>query len=229
MIKRLRNGDETADEQRCVRRKIDKRNAKRGEIKKKDRDIEREENVPLKNLARYRRMTLDQKVEFALAGYVFKNNKRAPAIELCTTRLDAPEDMRRGVKVGKGLPFLPVGFLILFSKASVTRKPQNGVQRFYQVGLTGGRVMQVHTERVEKHGLANFINAPARRGTRFIRASDGDLHQDLTIANCTLKQNTSQYMCDEYRERFPAYVTVNFAIKPGEELLYHYGASYKLP
>jgi len=172
---------------------------------------------------------MDQKVDFAIAGYCFRNDRRSPVIKLSTTRLDTPENMKRGVIVGTGFPYLPIGFIILFSKLSVTDGPQDGVQQFYQVGLTGGRVMQVHTEPTRKHGLANFINAPARRDTPLIRATDGDLHQDLTIANCTLKQNTTRYMSEENRERFPAYVSVNFAIPQGHELLYHYGPGHRLP
>jgi len=71
---------------------------------------------PWTNLQNYVLMSMDEKFDFALRGYCFENNPDVPAIEICTTTLDAPEDRRRGVQVGKALRFLPKGFIIFVAK-----------------------------------------------------------------------------------------------------------------
>jgi len=84
------------------------RNKRRNVSRENAKDKIREENLPLNNFIACRKMSIHRRFEFALAGYRFTNNPDVPAIELCTTRLNAPEGMQRGVKVGKpSFFFLP--------------------------------------------------------------------------------------------------------------------------
>jgi len=148
-----------------IGRAEDRRKRKRKKIKaaaeKRRRDAVKIIMRPWRNLKKYRKMSMDQRFDFALGGFCFANNPEVPAIQLCTTTLDAPEDRRRGVRVGEALPFLPEGFIILYSEIGRSDLPEDGIQRFYQVGIKGGRCMQIHTDPDPKkiHGLANFINA----------------------------------------------------------------------
>jgi len=72
-----------------------------------------EKVMPWRNLEKYRKMSMDERFDFALGDNCFENNPEMPAIQLCTTALEAPQDRRRGVQVGEALPFLPKRFIVL--------------------------------------------------------------------------------------------------------------------
>jgi hypothetical protein len=168
-----------------------KRNEIKAAAEKKRRDAMKIIMRPWRNLKKYRKMSMDKKFDFALGGYCFANNPGVPAIQLCTTTLDAPEDRRRGVQVGEALSFLPKGFIILYSEIGRSDLPEDGIQRFYQVGIKGGRCMQIHTDPDPEqiHGLANFINAgtvSTKPGKILLRP---DLPQNMAIAQCTLHKS----------------------------------------
>jgi len=63
--------------------------------------------------------------------------------------------------VGNALPYLPEGFVILFSWSTITNEIQSGVQSDYQLKLNDNLYLQIFPEPSEKHpeGLAYFINA----------------------------------------------------------------------
>ena len=219
--------------EKLLKRGFDKKKEKRNKIKalaeKKRRDAAAIIMRPWRNLKKYRKMSMDKKFDFALGGYCFANNPGVSAIQLCTTTLDAPEDRRRGVQVGEALPFLPKGFIILYSEIGRSDLPEDGIQRFYQVGIKGGRCMQIHTDPDPKkiHGLANFINAgtvSTRPGKVLLRP---DLPQNMAIAQCTLHKSTTGQLSPAYREEFPAYVQTAENIPQGHELLMMYGSAHK--
>ena len=204
-----------------------KRNEIKAAAEKKRRDAIKIIMRPWKNLKKYRKMSMDKKFDFALGGYCFANNPGVPAIQLCTTTLDAPEGRRRGVQVGEALPFLPKGFIILYSEIGRSDLPEDGIQRFYQVGIKGGRCMQIHTDPAKIHGLANFINAGSvstKPGKVLLRP---DLPQNMAIAQCTLHKSTTGQLSPAYREEFPAYVQTAENIPQGHELLMMYGSAHK--
>jgi hypothetical protein len=221
--------DTTPHDERRAKYRNDMRNKRRNASRKKVRDQNREENLPFKNLERYRKMSIDRRFEFAIAGYRFPNNPDVPAIELCTTRLNCPEGMQRGIKVGKALPYLPPNFVILYSKTGITDLPQEGIQMHYQLQLAGGRYMQIHTEPTTAWGLANFINAPARRRSIVRPPADGEVEQNLKVAQCTLTHSTSRYLSDHYKNEYPIYVNVDYAVPQDHELLVTYGPGHRLP
>jgi len=226
-------GKRNGDTQNSLNTRAEKMTKHRNEIKaaaaQERRDALKIIMRPWKNLKKYRKMSMDQRCDFAVAGYCFDNNPGVPAIQLCTTTLDAPEGRRRGVQVGEALPFLPEGFIILYSEIGRSDLPEDGIQRFYQVGIKGGRCMQIHTDPdPEKiHGLANFINAGSvstKPGKVLLRP---DLPQDMAIAQCTLHKSTTGYLSPAYREKFPAYVRAAENIPQGHELLMMYGSAHK--
>jgi len=174
-------------------------------------------------------MSMDEKFEFALQGYCFENNPEVPAIEICTTTLEAPEGMTRGVQVGEALPFLPEGFIILYSEIGRRDTPEDGIQRFYQIGIKGGLCMQIHTDPDTEniHGLANFMNSGSVSATRRKSKPGPDDAQDMTVAQCALYKSTTGNLSLEYREEYPAYVRVVENIPRGHELLMIYGTSHR--
>ena len=217
--------------EKFLNRRADNIKRQRNEIKaaaeKKRRDAMKIIMRPWRNLKKYRKMSMDKKFDFALGGYCFANNPGVPAIQLCTTTLDAPEGRRRGVQVGEALPFLPKGFIILYSEIGRSDLPEDGIQRFYQVGIKGGRCMQIHTDPTKIHGLANFINAGSvstKPGKVLLRP---DLPQNMAIAQCTLHKSTTGQLSPAYREEFPAYVQTAENIPQGHELLMMYGSAHK--
>jgi hypothetical protein len=217
--------------EKFLNRRADNIKRQRNEIKaaaeKKRRDAMKIIMRPWRNLKKYRKMSMDKKFEFALGGYCFANNPGVPAIQLCTTTLDAPEGRRRGVQVGEALPFLPKGFIILYSEIGRSDLPEDGIQRFYQVGIKGGRCMQIHTDPTKIHGLANFINAGSvstKPGKVLLRP---DLPQNMAIAQCTLHKSTTGQLSPAYREEFPAYVQTAENIPQGHELFMMYGSAHK--
>jgi len=224
-----RNGDTQNSLNTRAEKMTKHRNKNKATAAKERRDAEKIIMRPWKNLKKYRKMSMDQRFDFALAGYCFANNPGVPAIQLCTTTLNAPEGRRRGVQVGEALPFLPEGFIILYSELGRSDLPEDGIQRFYQVGIKGGRCMQIHTDPDPEqiHGLANFINAGSvstKPGKVLLRP---DLPQDMSIAQCTLLQSTTGYLSPAYREKYPAYVRAAENIPQGHELLMMYGSSHK--
>jgi len=204
-----------------------KRNKIRIANAKEKRAVIRAIKLPWKNLKKYKKMSIDAKFDFALAGYCFDNNPKVPAIEICTTTLDAPEGRRRGVRVGRALPFLPEGFITLYSEIGRSTYPHDGIQRCYQVGIKGGRYLQIHTDPAKVHGLANFINSGSVSAKPGRVLPDRDDPQNMTIAQCALYRSTTGYLSQEYRELYPAYVRAEENIPQGHELLMIYGSTHK--
>jgi len=210
------------------KKKLQKRTNRKSSSQKKRRLAARRFRLPWDNLKRYNAMSIDEKFEFALGGYRFPNNPGVPAIKLCRTVLNAPEDKKRGVMVGEALPHLPKIFIILYSKKSITTVPAGGIQRFYQIGISGKRYMQIHTRPCTRHGLANFVNAAVGRDVDLTIALSEETTQNMKRAQCSLQRSTSGRICQAYREAYPAYLRVDRPVDRGQELLMIYGSSFKL-
>lgn len=181
------------------------------------------------NLELYKKMKMSGKIRFARNGYCFLNNPGEPAIIMAKTLLETSEGMDRGIRVGSGLPKLPVGFLIFYSHYEISDQDQesNDTQSLYQVGLKNGKVMKVHTEPTEDYGLANFINSTMRSGKKQNGNPIPDGLQDLRISNCELIQSQSG-LSKATKKKYPAYVKVTRSIPQGHELLMRYGSGYKI-
>ena len=139
------------------------------------------------NLERYNRLSFDGKIKFAGAGYEFADQKEIPAIITKTSSIRIRGGLNRGVMAYKLFSALPVGFVILFSKLRVVDVPEEGnLQSEYQVGITGGKVLQTHTFEKPPHGLAQIVNHPVKKNPK----SDPLLYptkQNMSEANCDLR------------------------------------------
>ena len=89
---------------------------KRREWREADEDIRSRWDS---NLARYRALLFDQKIEFALRGYIFPYQDDNPAIYVGKTSIKMPGGSDRCVRAGRLFEKLPVGFIILYSKLEV--------------------------------------------------------------------------------------------------------------
>ena len=103
-------------------------------------------------------MNLDQKYEFAFAGYVFDKYPNHRAIYLDRTNMATEEGFDRCIRVGTAFKKLPRGFIILFSKLEVTDVMSTGNAARYQIELIDGPYLQPHTDPCTPYGLAQFIN-----------------------------------------------------------------------
>jgi hypothetical protein len=205
----------------------DRKNANRKAKKAKAAAEEFSARLKRINLRNYRKMSLQEKFEFAAGGYRFTNNPGEPCIKIGQTNLRTPPGRNRGVRVGLALDELPEGFVILYSHYSISTTPSRNEQRHYQVGLPGGRYMKIHTRPTEPFGLANFINSALPGDTSIEVALDPVVGQNMKNAQCVLK-HTIQGVTADLKERFPAYVQTMQAIPQGHELLMRYGSSYRL-
>jgi len=221
------NSDDSRHLAKVCRNKLKFRSQRKVALQDRRRVDKRELKLAQANLESYNKMSYDEKFEFALGGYRFSNNPNVPAIKLCRTVLNAPEDKKRGVKVGDALPYLPEGFIILYSKLSVSSTPADGIQRFYQIGIVGKRFMQIHTTLKTRHGLANFVNAAVGRDVDLKAALSEETTQNMKRAQCSLQRSVSGHICPAYRKAYPAYLRVDREVYPGEELLMIYGSSHK--
>jgi len=167
-------------------------------LRNRRRVDERELNLVQANLESYNQMSSDEKFDFALGGYRFANNPNVPAIKLFRTVLNAPEDKKRGLKVGHALPYLPEGFVILYSKSSVSTTRADGIKRFYQIGIVGKRFMQIHTTAKTRYGLANFVNAAIGCDVDLSTALTEETTQNMKRAQCLLQWSVSAYICLAY-------------------------------
>jgi len=185
------------------------------------------ERIRSHNLTKYNTMSLPAKIRFACTGYSFRNNPTEKVIELSATTMKTSEGMNRCVRAGNGLPELPIGFIILYSHYEISEEASTDIQRQYQVSLHAKKVMKIHTEPTTKYGLANFINCPQleNKGKKEKRSDSGE--QNMYLANCELVIS-QQGMNKRMRKKYPAYVKVTKPIPPGNELLMHYGKSYKM-
>jgi len=216
-----------SDQKKIVDRDIKRKKAKAERIKAKKIQKKETENIRSANLGKYKKMNMSDKIRFARAGYRFFNNSSEPAIELSTTSLETSEGMDRGIKVGKGLPFLPIGFIILYSYLEIVKEKSTDIQRCYQVSLHGGKIMKVHAEPTTEYGAANFINSVQRSIMEDDEKSCTAGIQNMKIANCELvlsQRGLSKIM----RQKYPAYVKVIRNIPQGHELLMRYGTSFNL-
>ena len=113
---------------------------------------------------RYRSLRFDQKIEFALRGYIFPDQEDNLAIYIEKTSIKMPGGSDRCVRAGKRFEKLPVGFVILYSKLEVTDQPTSEeLQQCYQVKLQGKKFLQSHPDPVTDHGLGQFISNMIKR------------------------------------------------------------------
>ena len=202
------------------------RNKNLAEWKSIDRQLRREWSA---NLRRYNAMGINEKIDFARAGYKFPDQPECPAILTATSCMRMPIGSNRGVMAHKLFEALPVGFIIVFSKLEVTSVPHRGdLQACYQVSLYGGKFLLTHTEEMPPHGLAQMVNHPVRRDP------EDDLDpllyqtkQNMAIPNCSL-QRSQHPMSAENIADFPAYLKITKRVPKGHEVLYNYGAGHRL-
>ena len=203
------------------RRKIDANKARLKYQLKKAREQQQA------RLRRYEQLNLRGKIEYAENGYRFGDEE--PAIELCQTIFNAPENMGRGIRVGKSLGKLPIGFMILYSHYEKTAELATDIQRFYQVAIPGNLYMRCHNNQVAAYGLANFINSALRRKDDVSLAlrANAVTQQNMKKSQCDLVWSTSGFD-DQLKDTYPAYVKVVKPIPQGHEVLMRYGAKYRL-
>jgi len=187
-----------------------------------------------RNIIMYKNWSLRKKVKFAQQGYCFTNDKTKPVIRYFTTSLKTVRGMSRGVQATNVLPYLPIGFLIMFSWS--TREPEfttEGIQQYYQVGI-GNSVYMVHPEPCTAYGMANFVNCAiesSHTGTRKYRNSLRRITgQEMHIPNVHL--TVANWVNGKImKTRFPFYYSVIKEVKPWEELLMlpKYGGDHNYP
>jgi hypothetical protein len=193
----------------------------------KDNEVRRIKTAGASNLARYNRMRMAEKIQFARNGYRFPDN-RYPAIRYCRTVFKTKIGRDRGIQALRLFPYLPVGFILLFSKLDVVdEKSVDPVQSCYQSSLPGGRYLLMHTEPTEPYGLANFVNCPLKADMTPEEAQKRLVRQNMRVAKCRYIHSNTSFMTEEEVEEFPAYLKVIEKVHPGEELLAAYGASYR--
>jgi len=185
------------------------------------------ERIRSDNLIKYNSMSLPAKIRFACAGYCFRNNPSEPAVELSTTTMKTAEGMNRCVIAGPALPELPIGFIILYSHYEISEEESTDIQRRYQVSLHTKKIMKIHTEPATKYGLANFINCAQNENRGKKKKKMTSSEQNMCLANCELVRS-QQGLNKRMRKKYPAYVKVTKPIAPGDELLMHYGNSYRM-
>lgn len=182
------------------------------------------------NEERYNSLSIDEKIEFAKAGYKFDDQVDCPAIILCTSSIRMPRCSDRGVKVHKLFKHLPVGFIILFSKLEIVdvKYPTGHLLSNYQVGIPGGQFLVAHPEPSDEfpHGLGQFINSTIKEVPR---NELGDVkwskRQNMKKASCELVY-ANHCMSDVNKAEFPAYLKVVRPVRRGDELLYRYGKGF---
>jgi hypothetical protein len=209
-----------------VKERLRKASRRRSDRKKEYRKLRRE---AAENLLRYESFGMEEKIAFARNNYCFPDNP-CPAIIYCKTSLKTEKGMDKGVKAHKLFPYLPVGFILLFSKLQVLDEPtEDEFLKNYQAGLSGGRYLIMNPEPTEAHGMGNFVNCPLRRK----QTPDDDQKwtskkQNMKVAQCRLIRSTSNIMSEANLEEFPAYLKVVKKILPGRELLASYGSSFRV-
>ena len=203
--------------------KVAKRKVKRREWREADEDIR---SRWASNLARYQALLFNQKIEFALRGYIFPDQEDNPAIYVGKTSIKMPDGSDRCVRAGKLFEKLPEGFVILYSKLEVTDQPTpDELQQCYQVKLQGKKYLQTHPDPVTDHGLGQFINNVTKRDAE--DQLKRKTRQRMSEGNCEIRY-PNRHMSPEYRLEFPAYVMVVKDVKPHQELLCHYGSGHDL-
>ena len=203
--------------------KVAKRKVKRREWREANAEIR--SHWP-SNLARYRSLLFDQKIEFALRGYIFPDQEDNPAIYIGKTSIRMPDGSDRCVRAGKLFEALPVGFVILYSTLEITDQPTSDeLQKCYQVRLQGKKFLQAHPDPVTDHGVGQFINNVVSRD------AEGQLKrkskQRMCEGNCEIRY-PNRHMSPQNRLDFPAHVIVVKDVKPHQELLCHYGSGHDL-
>jgi len=192
------------------------------------------ETTSERNLKTYLKWKFRAKLKFAKNGYCFDPERKKPAIKIFTTTIRTVKGMSKGVQATKVLPYLPVGFLILFSfHSKVSKFVDKGVQKYYQIQV-GKIVYLIDPEPRTKYGLANFVNAAVESSShktkKYRRALWKITKQKMHIPNVKFKVANSRNgrIC---RLRYPVYYTVTKVIKPGEELLVeaNYGGEHIYP
>ena len=191
-----------------------------------DRDLKRQWKD---NARRYKAMRINEKIEFAKAGYKFPDQPECPAIITSPSSIRMKRGSNNGVMAHKLFEKLPKGFIILFSKLEVTDVPHVGdLQACYQVSLHAGRFLLTHTEEMAPHGLGQIVNHPVRIDPN----SDVDpllwhTKQNMTKANAELKRSQTPVSAQNI-EDFPAYILITTPVNKGFEVLYNYGRAYSL-
>ena len=130
--------------------------------------------------------------------------------------------MDKGVRATDVLPYLPKGFIILFSHHGTAKKfVRRGPQRFYQIKV-GKNVYLMHTKPCNTFGLGNFINAAIRVKGDIGKAYRKLLHrrscQQMHVHNCEMIVNyvkNSNLACPIYYkvvEEVPAFHELSSSI-----------------
>jgi hypothetical protein len=193
----------------------------------RDNEARRNKTAGTSNLARYNQMRMAEKIQFARNGYRFPDNPY-PAIRYCRTVFKTKVGRDRGIQALRLFPYLPVGFVLLFSKLDVVdRASDDPVQSCYQSSLPGGRFLLMHTEPTEPYGLANFVNCPLKAEMTPEEAQKRIVKQNMRVAKCRYIHSNASFMSEEDVDQFPAYLKVIEKVYPGEELLVAYGAAYR--
>ena len=96
---------------------------------------------------------------FAANDYRFNLKNGKSAIESCKTTIKTVRNVSTGVRATDDLPYLPKGFIILFSYLGTAKEfVRRGPQRFYQIKVVN-TVYLMHTKLCNAFDLVNFINA----------------------------------------------------------------------
>jgi len=227
------NLEVTHQERSQLTKKLNKRNAILAQKLREKRNLASQADM-LERLARinfenYQKFNLEEKFQFAANGYCFGNNPNVPAIEICETTIKTPKGMGKGIIVGKAMKELPPGFIILYSYDRIEGKRGHGIQRHYQVQLSGRRYMYLHTQPDSryKYGLANFINAALPDDADLGKCLSVISEQNMKKIQCKL-QWTTKDVSAATKLRFPAHVIVLDTIPQGHELLMRYGSLHRL-
>jgi hypothetical protein len=180
-------------------------------------------------MEKYQNFSLEEKLQFALDGYRFKNHLLPPPIKLSKSFFKCEPGRDRGILVTSSFPELPEGFIILFSKRSITLRKSTGLQSSYQIALPGNRYLQTHTQPFKKHGLANFVNAAISKKSKRPVELQTPTEQNMKESQCRLVYTKAKSI-KKYKKKFPVYIKTIRAIPQGHELLLpsNYGGKHKV-
>ena len=223
----------TPQERSQLTLKLSKRNAILAQKLREKRNLasraEMLERLARINFKNYQNFSLEEKFQFAANGYCFRNNPNVPAIEICETTIKTAKGMGKGIIVGKAMKELPPGFIILYSYDRIEEKRGRGIQRHYQVQISGKRYMYLHTQPDSRHKyrLANFINAALPEEAEPEKCLSVISEQNMKKVQCKL-QWTTKDVSAATKLRFPAHVIVLDTIPQGNELLMRYGSLHRL-
>jgi len=106
---------------------------------------------------------MEETIAFVRNNYCFPDNP-CPAVIYCKTSLKTKKGMEKGDETQKLFPYLPVGFILLYSKLQVLDEPtDNEFLKNNQAGFSGGRYLIMDPEPTEPHGMGNFVSCPLRK------------------------------------------------------------------